>query len=247
MVTRSAQQPPFSPEQLADFHADNLPPELNQQLKRHIDNDESARRYIQSLDELCAQLARLPEHRPILHPMPQDVAQRLDDFARGLHYSDPQDDSVLTALPPHDTRISRRSQRPHKTRRPRTMRRVLPALAVAATVFLAAIVTVALLRTPTEKKPTPLSSGELTPTIALQAMGRHTVSGYLAEPAHRAECVRAAGLDRPVLGATDMTFRGRPAVLILVGGTKPGALTALAVGPSCRLGDPQLLALTPIG
>ncbi|MBF6297955.1 hypothetical protein IU459_10390 [Nocardia amamiensis] len=89
--------------------------------------------------------------------------------------------------------------------------------------------------------------GELTATAALSALGRHTVTGSLANPAALDRCVQANGLDRTVLGSTDITFRGQNAVLILLTGPRPPTITALVVGTSCGAVGPQRRAVQDIG
>ncbi|WP_280414480.1 hypothetical protein [Nocardia carnea] len=93
------------------------------------------------------------------------------------------------------------------------------------------------------------SGAEFDTAIALRALGRHDVPGRLADPAALTACVRAAGVDRPVLGSTEMKFRDRDdAVLILVGGRNGAQITALVVGPGCGPGNPELLTpITDIG
>ncbi|NUP25536.1 MAG: hypothetical protein HOQ44_02400 [Nocardia sp.] len=83
--------------------------------------------------------------------------------------------------------------------------------------------------------------------VALRALGRNDVRGRLADPAALTACVQAAGIDRPVLGSADMDFRGREAVLILVGGRNGAQVTALVVGSGCEPGNPEVLATTDIG
>ncbi|WP_327148987.1 hypothetical protein [Nocardia sp. NBC_01329] len=84
--------------------------------------------------------------------------------------------------------------------------------------------------------------------VALRALGRNDVRGRLADPAALTACVRAVGIDRPVLGSTDMDFRGREAVLVLVGGRNGAQITALVVGSGCGPGNPEVLATpTDIG
>ncbi|WP_189094450.1 hypothetical protein [Nocardia jinanensis] len=83
---------------------------------------------------------------------------------------------------------------------------------------------------------------ELDTAVALRALGRNDVRGRLADPAALTACVAAAGIDRPVLGSADMDFRGREAVLILVGGRNGAQITALVVGPGCGPGNPEVLA-----
>lgn len=84
-------------------------------------------------------------------------------------------------------------------------------------------------------------------TAALAALGRHEVEGPLADSAALESCVEAAGLDRPVLGSMNFTYRGSEAVLILLAGPASPKITALVVGPECSVDDPQVLDITDIG
>ncbi|MEV0058354.1 hypothetical protein [Nocardia sp. NPDC050718] len=88
---------------------------------------------------------------------------------------------------------------------------------------------------------------ELTTAAALSALGKREVTGPLADEAALARCVQANGVDRTVLGASSITFRGTDAVLVLVIGPKPPTITALVVGAGCTTGAPEQLALRDIG
>lgn len=101
--------------------------------------------------------------------------------------------------------------------------------------------------TPPVAQPTTEVGDELNGTAALAALGRHEVSGPLGDTAALESCVRAAGLDRPVLGAMNLTYRGSEAVLILLAGPQKPKITALVVGPGCTVDDPQVLDITDIG
>ncbi|HLS77215.1 MAG TPA: hypothetical protein VK083_10535 [Nocardia sp.] len=98
--------------------------------------------------------------------------------------------------------------------------------------------------TPTTAAP---SGDSLDTAAALSALGRHEVRGPLGDDAALAACVRAAGLERPVLGSMNFTYRGEEAVLILLAGPQPPKITALVVGPGCGADDPQVLDVTDIG
>ncbi|WP_067648789.1 hypothetical protein [Nocardia harenae] len=102
--------------------------------------------------------------------------------------------------------------------------------------------------TPTAQPPTALNVGDqLTSAAALGVMGRNDVTGALGSAAALQRCVAANGLERPVLGSTDVVFRGGPAVLILLAGPRSPGVTALVVGTGCTTGDPQQLTRTDIG
>ncbi|MCX4096513.1 hypothetical protein [Nocardia sp. alder85J] len=101
--------------------------------------------------------------------------------------------------------------------------------------------------TTTPSAPAAASTGGLSRTALLDALGRDDVSGPLSRPDALTACVAAAGLDRTVLGAVNTGYQGDPAVLILLAGPQPPTITALVVGPGCRPGDPQLLETRDIG
>lgn len=141
----------------------------------------------------------------------------------------------------------------------RRRRRIAAVLAAAAAVLICAGAALFVgLRTETDTRPTAAPptgtdhtepGAELDTAVALRALGRHDAPGRLADPAALTACVRAAGVDRPVLGSTEMTFRDRAdAVLILVGGRNGAQVTALVVGPGCGPDNPELLSpITDIG
>ncbi len=68
--------------------------------------------------------------------------------------------------------------------------------------------------------------------------------GPLADPQRRASCLAGLGYpaDARVLGARQVEITGRAAVLLLLPGDTPGAVTALAVAPTCSSADTGLLA-----
>ncbi|MEV0356130.1 hypothetical protein AB0H71_08710 [Nocardia sp. NPDC050697] len=131
---------------------------------------------------------------------------------------------------------------------------LLPAAAAALVVLAIAAGLAAFLRTgtepgtPTAQPPTALNVGDqLTSAAALGVMGRNDVTGALGSAAALQRCVAANGLERPVLGSTDVVFRGGPAVLVLLAGPRSPGVTALVVGTGCTTGDPQQLTRTDIG
>ncbi len=59
--------------------------------------------------------------------------------------------------------------------------------------------------------------------------------GPLADPQRRTSCLAGLGYpaDARVLGARPVEIAGRPAILLVLPGDTPGAVTALAVAPTC--------------
>ena len=96
MATRSVPQPPFSPELLADLHADNVAPELSEQLWPAVRRDPDALRFLNSLDDVGAELRALGRDEHILHPMPADIAARLEQFVDGLDLTENSAERVAT-------------------------------------------------------------------------------------------------------------------------------------------------------
>lgn len=96
MATRSVPQPPFSPELLADLHADNVAPELSEQLWAVVRSDPEALRFLNSLDDVSAELRTLGRAECIIHPMPADIAARLEEFVDGLDPAEEPTERVAT-------------------------------------------------------------------------------------------------------------------------------------------------------
>ncbi|MBH0781241.1 hypothetical protein [Nocardia bovistercoris] len=259
MAIRSIPQPPFSAELLADLHAGNVAPEVSARLWTVVHADSEASEYLQGLDEVSCRLRALADDDAILHPMPVDVADRLERFLEDLEPASDADASTGSAHPrPVDAAAgpAANGSAPVVELRARrgTRLRWLAAAAAVLAVVAGAGVTARLLSTddtpPTAQPPTTGDDrigDDLTVTAALAALGRNDVSGPLANRTALTNCVHAAGLDRPVLGSTDMTYQGSRAVLILLAGPRTPKITALVVGPGCGAGDPQVRKITDIG
>ncbi|MGY4098130.1 hypothetical protein ACW2Q0_00980 [Nocardia sp. R16R-3T] len=277
MATRSVPQRPFSPELLADLHADNVAPELSEQLWPVVRNDPDALRFLDSLDDVSAALRALGRDDRVIHAMPADIAARLEEFVEDLdatqqptervatvdqlHSATPRPTSSAAVWPESadDTTDSEQANLAPATapisltqRRTRTLRWLAAAAAVVAVVAGVTVVVDALRGHEVAPAAQPTTGNvqlgnELDATVALSALGRNDVTGVLGTPAALNRCVHANGLDRTVLGSTNTTFQGRDAVLILLTGPRPHRITALVVGIGCSVDDPQQLALTDIG
>ncbi|WP_216911525.1 hypothetical protein [Nocardia noduli] len=263
MAIRSVPQPPFSAELLADLHAGNVDPELGAQLWVAARDDSEAAAYLKALDDVDDRLRALAVDDRILHPMPPDVAARMERFLEELDSIEEPTERVATLRPlpngPRTTSVPTGAEDspPHfatplsPRRRHVVALRWLAAAAAVVAVIAGAGVATQFLRgdesPPTAGPATTDTGGELTSTLALAALGRNDVSGQLGSRSALADCVRAAGLDRAILGSTDMNYRGGAAVLILLSGPYPPKITALVVGPGCGVGDPQVKNITDIG
>ncbi|TLF78599.1 hypothetical protein [Nocardia cyriacigeorgica] len=259
MATRSVPQPPYSAELLADLHADNLSRELSEQLWPAVHGDPEAQRYLRSLDEVSAHLRDLGRDDRIIHPMPDDVAMRLRQWAEELGHAESDQEPtarISEQLPVrrHETRDTPTTSVVSLDERRRRRMRVLTAAAAVVAVIACAAIAITTVRQDNTVSPTAgpttvdVAPGEdLDSTVALGVLGRHDVRGPLADSTELAGCVAAAGYDRKVLGSSDITFRGQDAVLILLAGTAPGKITALVVEPGCTAGEPRVLTVTDIG
>ncbi|MFI6777182.1 hypothetical protein [Nocardia sp. NPDC050412] len=271
MASRPVPQPPFSPELLADLHADNVAPELSEQLWPVVRNDPDALRFLNSLDDVSAELRALGRDERVIHAMPADIAARLEDFVEGLDAAQGPIEQVATVhrLPSAATRpepsaavwpesaddakdSEYKAPIPLTQRRTRNLRWLAAAAAVIAVVACVAVVMDALRGHEVTPSAQPTISNvqlgdELDATVALSVLGRNDVTGALGTPAALNRCVHANGLDRTVLGSTNTTFQGKDAVLILLTGPRPHKITALVVGIGCGADDPQQLARTDIG
>jgi hypothetical protein len=276
MAARSAPQPPFSTDLLADLHADNVAPDLSERLWPQVRRDPEALRFLRSLDDVTAELHALGQNSAVLHPMPPDVTTRLDrlldELADGalppervatvhhlpLSQTTPQpathplpvvDTAALEAVDPADAPAA-----PIRIDRHRW--RWLAAAAAAIVVFAGVLVGVGSLRghqAPPTALPTtqPNDAVNLSDNLPvaqlLGAMGRRDLSGPLQNPGALNACLAALGLDRTVLGAMNANYRGQAAVLVLLTGPNPPKITALIVGKDCRAGNAQRLAMQDIG
>ncbi|MEV0682455.1 hypothetical protein AB0I35_01195 [Nocardia sp. NPDC050378] len=246
-------QPPFPSELLADLHADNLAPELREQLWPKVRTDPDALRYLNDLDEVNTRLRTLADEDLVMHRMPDDVADRMFRFVAELDANEGPTEritSVPTIATPAAAQSTPISLAQYKSRRRMGF---LVAAAAAIALLAGAGAVVGTLDntdgTPTAAPPTePVSPGDdLTAAAALTALGKRDVHGPLADEAALTRCVQANGIDRAVLGASSITFRGDDAVLVLVKGPQTPTITALVVGTGCTTGAPNRLAVRDIG
>ncbi|MFD4458370.1 hypothetical protein [Nocardia sp. NPDC058480] len=249
-------QPPFPSELLADLHADNLAPELREQLWPVVRTDVDALHYLNKLDEVNTHLRTLATDERVMHRMPDDVADRMFRFVAQLDAGDGPTDRItpLSVVPEAPPAEPTAGAAPISLDRYRSRRRLgLLAAAAAAVAVLAGAGAVFSTFDTTEGTPTaapftePAADDELTTAAALRALGKRDVIGPLADDAALTRCVQANGIDRAVLGASNITFRGSDAVLVLVQGVEAPTITALVVGTGCTTGTPEQLTLRDIG
>lgn len=281
MAARPVPQPPFSTDLLADLHADNVSPELSEQLWPQVREDPESLRFLSSLDDVTAELQALGRDSRILHEMPPDVTARLDrlldDLSHGEQPGEPAPAEQLATVHPLPPRrmsadpAESPSTRPmpalsdeHPTEPPAEPIRLdthrsrrwqwLTAVAAAVALLAGTLIAIDAVRgpdqapkaLPTKQTAVPLDDDLPTATL-VSAIGRNDVTGPLAVPGAMTGCIAAAGYERPVLGSMNVTFRGAPAVVIILTGPQPPQITALVVGTGCGPGDAQLLDQRDIG
>ncbi|WP_051179640.1 hypothetical protein [Nocardia concava] len=76
--------PPFSTELLADLHGGVLPPDESERLWPAVRQDPEAMRYLDALDRVDDRLRDLGRDEHIAHPMPPEVADRLEAMIADL-------------------------------------------------------------------------------------------------------------------------------------------------------------------
>jgi len=272
-VTRFVPQPPFSADLLADLHADNVSPDSAAELRNAVRDDAEAQSYLGALDGVRDQLRELGSDESIIHAMPADVADRLGQLAEELggpvpaelddHGFDAEPADAKPTQPSNTVALPDLSHRRESRTGGQRSLRLLAAAAAAIIAIAGVSIMVNTARDsdtePVAAPPTATTDADsagteptvtdtaITPAVALTALGRNDVSGRLAEPTALTGCIRAAGVDQGILGSTNMDYQGSSAVLVLVGGGQNAQITALIVGPGCKAGDPQVLAVTDIG
>jgi hypothetical protein len=100
---------------------------------------------------------------------------------------------------------------------------------------------------------TPPLAGPLAPAGHLALTGKDLPMGGqdygpLGDPARRAGCLAHVGAPgATVLGARQVSWAGRPGVLLVLPTGEPGRLRALVVSPDCGPDRGEVLADTPVG
>jgi hypothetical protein len=192
-----------------------------------------------------------------------DAAQKMDALNRVRRDVAALDDSSAPEVDPSvvdgvNAALRAQSGAAHSVRPgrlPRSPRIAIAAAGLAAVAVAVWLGTASLLKapTPTSSQPTtiehitvsrPPAAIPLSDEQILALLDRVPDFGPLSDPQHRASCLAGLGYsaDARLLGARPVEIAGRPAVLLLLPGDTPGAVTALAVAPTCSSIDTGLLA-----
>jgi hypothetical protein len=232
-----AEDPPLTVDALADLQAGLLDDDTAARLRKRVRTDPDAQQTMDALNRVRREVAALGSDASSAPAVPPAI---VDGIGRALHPQAGQSGAAHTV---------------RRGRLPRSARITVAAaglIAAAAGVWLG---TTALLTapTPTPSRPTtvehitvsrppmtiPLSDQQL-----LALLDRKPDFGPLTDPQRRASCLAGLGYpaDARVLGARPVEIAGRPAVLLLLPGDAAGAVTALAVAPTCSAVDTGLSA-----
>ncbi|MGV8874439.1 MAG: hypothetical protein ACOH2Q_18040 [Rhodococcus sp. (in: high G+C Gram-positive bacteria)] len=234
---------PFSPELLAELHADALPEDVSDRLWPLVRLDEESMRVLAGLDAVSTRLHEVGEDPSGTLPIPPEVAQQIDRTIHAIEQSTlPTAESVVVPL---------RSRRRHV---------VVGIAAAAALVVGGSVAFVAVWHTPDEPEsiaadPSPapdgslvLDSADLDSGVAFSIIGKRD-PGALSDPADLSACLAANDVDpeTSVLGSSPVRVDGRNGTLLVLAGAQPAQFIALAVGNDCGDANPDVLTRRDIG
>ena len=228
---------PLTVDDLADLQAGLLDDDTAARLRKKVRDDPGAQQTIDALNRVR-----------------RDVAALGSDASSAPAVAPAVVDGIGAALRPEPDR-SRPAHTVRSGRLPRSARIAVAVAGLAAAVVAVWLGTAALITapTPTPSRPTtvehitvsrppvmiPMSDQQI-----LTLLDRRPDFGPLSDPQRRASCLTGLGYpaNARVLGARQVEITGRAAVVLLLPGDAPGAVTALAVAPTCSSADTGLLA-----
>jgi hypothetical protein len=232
--------PALTAEALADLQAGLLDDDTAAQLRKTVRTDPDALQTMNALNRVRREVAGLgtdPSTAPDVDPA---VVDRIG--------------AALRAQRAEPTR----ARAAHGVRRgtiPRSARLAVAATGLVAVAIAVWLGTQALMTAPpsTPSRPTtinritvsrPPATIPLSDQQILAVLADRPDFGALADPHRRASCLTGLGYpaDARVLGARPVEIGGRPAVLLLLPADVPGAVSALAVAPTCSSVDTGLSA-----
>lgn len=232
--------PPLTVEALADLQAGLLGDDAAARLRKQLRADPDAQQTMAALNRVRRDIAALGTD-----------ASSAPDVAPGVV------DGVAAALraerPERSRRRAAHTIRPGGLPRPARLAVAMAGLAaVAAAIWLG---TSALITAPAPTSSRPTTAEHITvsrPPMAiplsdqqiLDLLGAEPDFGPFADPQRRTSCLAGLGYpaDARVLGARPVEIAGRQAVVLVLPGDTPGAVTALAVPPTCSSVNTGLFA-----
>jgi hypothetical protein len=227
-------EPPLTVETLADLQAGLLDDDTAARLREKVRTDPEARQTMAALNRVRREVAELgadASTAPAVDPAVVDsIGGALRAQSAGAH-------TVRRGRLPRSARITIAAAG-------------LVAAAVAAWLGTTALITAP---APTPSRPTtvehitvarPPKTIPLSDQQILALLDGKPDFGALTDPQRRASCLAGLGYpaDARVLGARPIDIAGHPAVLLLLPADTPGAVTALAVAPTCSAVDTGLSA-----
>lgn len=218
-------EPPYSPELIADLHADALAPDVAAHIRARIVDDPQAQETLASLDRTQALLRGLP------------IVER--EVPPAVHAAT---DRTLA-------RIAADQRRP-----PATHQRRVRAVAIAASLLIVVAVALTAWQVTRSDDPAPtiarppstLTAGEA--ATALSFVGRSTAAPFESMIALR-RCTAANDVpaSTPVVGSGETRLRQRLTIVILLATGVAGRFDVLLVRPGCDTGNPATIARSTIG
>ncbi len=234
------EDPPPTVKALADLQAGLLDDDTAARLREKVRTDPDARQTMSALNRVRREVAALaadPSTAPDVDPAVVDLIE-----------------AALRAQPAEPTRAGAA----HSVRRgalPRSARFAVAAMGLVAVAVAVWLGTRALITAPTSTPSRPTTIDHITvsrPPASIPLSDQQILAllddrpdfGALTDPHRRASCLTGLGYpaDARVLGARPVEIGGRPAVLLLLPTDAPGALSALAVAPTCSSVDTGLSA-----
>ncbi|WP_157108612.1 hypothetical protein [Aldersonia kunmingensis] len=226
---------------LADLHAQNLPADAERDLWERIATDPEAGHVLDALDDVTAVLRQLRD-TPQAPPAPADIVARLE--------------GVLESCTNDELAARRRDTGSPRRRISRRWVAGLSAAAAGVAVVIAAGAALAsgVFSSGADSESTAVVASatpgaeinSLSHQTLMSALGRESVVGRLADRNLLSECLAGASASGPILGMLDVDYRGNSGVLVLVGQSGPGGITALVLGTACNHDDPRILARTEL-
>ncbi|NMO02579.1 hypothetical protein HH308_15295 [Gordonia sp. TBRC 11910] len=215
-------EPPYSPELLADLHADALEPDVAAHVRARIVDDPAAQETLASLDRTRAILRRLPVVERELPPAVRAATDR-----------------TLATIAADQRRRSARQRR-------------VRAVAVAASLLIvAAIAPTAWRVTRSDDPATPVARpSSVSPSeaaTALSFVGRSTTAPLTMTALRRCTAANGVPASTPVVGSGEARIREQPSIVILLATRHAGRFDVLIVALDCDTGNPATIARSTIG
>jgi hypothetical protein len=236
----SGTDPPLTVEALADLQAGLLDDHTAARLRKQVRADPAAQQTMEALNRVRRDIAALGTDESSAPDVAPGV---IDGIAAALRAERPERARLRAA----------HTIRPGSL--PRSARMAVAAAGLAAAGVAVWLGTAALITAPALTPSRPTTAEHITvsrPPMTIPLSDQQILAlldhepdfGPLADPQRRTSCL--AGLGYPaaarVLGARPVEISGRPAILLVLPGDTAGAVTALAVAPTCSSVNTGMLA-----